>query len=146
VLYGKTTEERNTAFATKLVNLAALMTEHPTVRWTTWSLGKVYVSSAEEMLETSRTIGGTWEKYSDDYDYMLRQPGDDTHFDLEISASHNLICEKVGEEIVEREEIISDEVRRAVEAGETKIVTTTTKAVWKCPDSLLAVVAENEGE
>jgi hypothetical protein len=128
--------------ATKLVNLADLMQEHPGFNWSGWNLGTIYVDNALEMATVIQALGGRWEKKTNDYEFSMVQKGGERHFDLKVSGEHSAVCVKVGEEAVETETEIDEATIAAVRAGETKIVKTKVKPIWECPPSILKEAGE----
>lgn len=134
----------NLEFAAKMKNLANLIQQNPGFNWSTWSPGQISVQSAEEMAEVVRRLGrGKWKKESTDYSFscVLQSP-DNAHFDIRVQADHAAVCEKVGEEPVEKTVEIDEATIAAVKAGESQIVTTKMKPIWKCPTSILAVAPD----
>lgn len=124
-------------FANRLENLVAKVRQHPGLNWSSWNPGNIYVENAAEMAAAVQAIGGPWEKKSTDYDFRMVQKGDDNHFTIIISGTHESVCVQVGEEAVETVTPITESIRQAVMAGVDSVVTTKMKPIWSCPPSIL---------
>ena len=93
--------------------------DSPNTNYKQWGDIKIQCDGIESLRKNMLALG-TCEKKSDDYDFKLIREFDG--LDLIVYAPKNTTCRKV------------------------KKIVTEEKEVWECPDSLLAIEAEMNGE